>query len=391
MKTLLVTLLLLAALPAMADQTGADQLYQQGVAAYKIQDYPRAIRLFDAAIAANPAHAGALLDRAISQYEQGDLDAARDSFARLSRLADIPPPIAELVQHYREALDTPPDWNRQHNLSFGLGRSNNANQGLGNSQFEFGELDPYYLARADDYAEWQYQLDAQRLSDNHHRYLLLYQRQWQRERDANQALILGGASWQWPRAHGTVHLHGQLGQSFQNGNTLYQAGSTSVAWQQPLLTGQLWLRGGLQQRQHPQDAASSNRVWQLGASYRLPRARQQWQLDVALARDQALANRPGGERQRKEIAVQAQWLLGPRLLLQANIGWTQEQQAEIFSSLFGDTRRRDNTVSQGLGLQWQLPENEQLTLGWQRQKQRSNIVLYAISQQEWRLGWQKSW
>lgn len=391
MKTLPATLLLLAALPAMADHTDTEQLYQQGVAAYKIQDYTRAIRLFDAAIAANPAHAGARLDRAISQYEQGDLDAARDSFTRLSRLPDIPQPIAELVQHYIEALNTPADWNRQQSLGLSLGRSNNANQGPGNSRFEFGELDPYYLARADSYAEWQYQLDTQRLSDNHRRYLLLYQRQWQSERDANQALILGGASWQWPRANGTIHLHGQLGQSFRNGTTLYQAGSTSLAWQQPLLTGQLSLRGGLQQRQHPQDQASSNRVWQLGASYRLPRARQQWQLDINLAKDQALANRPGGGRLKTDITIQAQWLLHPRLLLQADIGWHQEQQAQAFSPLFGDTRRRDNTASQGLGLQWQLPQNQQLTLGWQRQKQDSNIALYAISRQEWQLGWQKSW
>lgn len=391
MKKLLATVLLLASLPVMADSAAADALYLQGVAAYKVQDYTLAIRLFDAAIAANPAHAGARLDKAISQYEQGDLDGARASFNELSRLAAIPQPIAELVQHYLEALEPPPEWHWQHSFSTGLGRSNNANQGLSNSQFDFGELDPYYLARADGYAEWQYQADAQRLSDNHRRYLLLYQRQWQTERDANQALILGGASWQWSRAYGTVHLNAQLGQSFQNANTLYQAGSSSVAWQQAMLTGQLWLNAGLQQKRHPQDAANSNRVWQVGASYRLPMARQQWQLDVSLAKDQALGNRPGGQRQRTDINLQAQWLLAPRLVLQAETGWRKEVQSEAFSGLFGDTRRTDQIFNSALTLQWLASADSSWQLGWLRKSQRSNIALYDIASHEWRLGWKKNW
>lgn len=391
MRMLLATMLLLASLPAMADSTAVESLYLQGVAAYKVQNYPLAIQLFDEVIAAHPAHAGARLDKAISQYEQGDLDAARAGFNELANLPDVPPQITELVQHYLEALAPPLAWYWQQSAGVAAGRSNNANQGLSRSRFDFGELDPYYLARPDNYAELQYQAEAQRLSDNHRRYVMLYQRQWQTETDANQALVLGGASWQWPRAYGTVHFHGQLGQSFQGNNALYRMASSSLAWQQPLLSGQLWLRGGVQQKQYPNDAANSNRVWQLGVSYRLPLAWQQWQIDFSLAKDQARGARPGGDRHRGEVALRAQWLLSQQLKLQADISWRQEQQSQIFSPLFAGIRRQDTTLGQGLQLQWHLPARQQLSLGWLHQQQRSNIPLYTIRQQEWQLGWQKSW
>lgn len=369
----------------------SEDLYQQAVRAYQQHQYQQAIQLFDAVIAANPNHAGAMLDRAISLYENGDLGAAEDSFRQLAQLTDVPPAIGELVQHYLEALATPPEWNLQQTLQLQAGRSNNANQGLGSNQFEFGLLDPYYLARPDHYTDLQYIADGQRLSDNHRRYALVYHRQFRQEHEANQTLLLAGSSWQWPLTRGKVQLDAQLGHHRQDNRTLYNSAGLGLAWQQPLLAGQFQLGSQWQLRHQSGAGYNGNTQAQLAASYRQSSSGWLWQLEYSLSQDRPQTTRPGGTRYRHELALQSQYLLGPRWLLQGEISRYREQQTEAFSPLFGELRRRDHSTRAQLGLSWALAGNQRLTLSWQAQDLRSNISLYSVAHQEWALGWQQVW
>lgn len=386
-----------------ADPYNVELSYRIGVLAYQQGDLASALEMFERTVALNPGHAGALLDMAITCFDRGEYDDAEALFQRLEALPESARParVSRVVRAYRariRALRSP--WQPQLVTTLAMGYNSNANQGLASSIVTLPadialEVDPALQAQADPFAEVALDLRSERALAGGRLGLAvgLRARRWATQNDYRQGWLVAGADYlyplapQWQVQAALYGVEGRLG-----GMAVQRTVLSSVQLTRQPGPFSQWLRWEAAGRQFPEsrpyDSSSQRYVAGLGW------ATQRWQVrsEAGYTRDTARHDRPGGNRQRYDLLLEADYRLLPAWTLAGSVQAEYErQQAPFNRTEFGNFYRTDRTRSSSLSLAWQPQDRQRWALSLNRYRLASTLDLYDLGRTEVRLEWQHAW
>lgn len=357
--------------------------------------YTSAIDELESIVNSQPSNLGALLDLAIARCLSGAPDQAARIFLQLESRPDLPPPIAEVIAYYRSGHCTPRPIGLLGLIAAGVGYAHNLNlaplssviplPGLGvdlalaegsrprssaYSQLEGGLLFPLTVDR-----RWTLGAFAQSL-----RHVEGYSRDY--DLGSAQASLnyrnggIGGfpGRTEAQLAHARLWLGGRahLGATVASGSMLAPLGTD-------------WSAGGAL-------AATRLAYSELGAfnSRQLElRARSRWQssavrltVDAGWHHDEALAQRPGGDRRGPVLQIQANWLAGPRDAVDLTLRQTWLRDASPYNvTLFGDLRRSSRQTSLQFAWRHALTPRLNARLDYRYHLSRDPLQLFVYNAQ----------
>ena len=368
-------ILMLPALPmaAYANNATLDIIDYEKAQVYLREDNKReAIKILSALVDRDSMNLGALLDLAIAQCQSNDEASAQAHFDRLSQISDIPPVIADLVSYYREKCRPPtPTWTKFTALS--LGHVNNLNQAPSAEYFylaplnlnlkiadsarpindEFRALDAG-ISRSDSSAGWNFGAFIQDTA-----YLT----------SKDYDTLQGYAKVGYRLKQGDFDLEGlallshlSIGRrSYLISNSVSGSAMHAVPNYENLDLGIAGTFIYLNYLTMPDYAARVGDVrgflqWRPSPGLRL-------KVEYGLIEDNALRQRPGGDKTGQSLQLHGIWQLSPSQQLELLQGQTRLLDQTAYSpAFFGNAKRRPHLVTWSAAWRYQFREDMQIKL-----------------------------
>lgn len=341
-----------------------------------------AVEGLSAIVARNPNHRGALLDLALAYCQEALPHKAETLFERLLELPDLPPAIQEVIKFYRMgACQAPsPVWRTM--LATGFGRAQNLNQAPKNGNLYLPPLDiTLQLAEKSrpqtaNFLITEAVLLRQPDSLGWGGGLFLQNGTYGQQGAFDYTLTTGLLTRRTQVGAAQVELQGVLLNQQYDGhnhlNSMSLAGSAIWGGQAGLIASaatfnypnlpdyrsqQLELRGRLQ--------SNKNNVLNLVG-------------DVGWNIDQALADRPGGNRAGPLAQITAQWAFAPNQSLEAihRLAWKHD--SKPYSALFfGDVHRQNRQISTYAAWRYRISKNWQWRVEGRHANSTDTVSLFT--------------
>lgn len=347
-------------------------------------------------IAAGPRHAGEWLDLALLQCALGHADEAEQLFRTIEQRFDPPPGIAEIIAGQRRQGCA--SWKRQQqwSLTTAYGYDQNVNQGASNGSYTIGgsdtplQLASEYLPKADRYGllTADYMADLNQNGDL--AFFQLHARQNQHLSHYNTLSVLAGLDhpWRWRRwrlrasaSVGALSLGGRL---YQN-----QAQAQLRAVLPLPLPPSLDLSAlaGVSLINYRTLSNFNSRIGELRAILAYHSERHQAQLSAGWLKDEAVASRPGGDRNGWNASLYGRSALGERFEGEFDVSMQQWRGTSPYSPGLIDQLRRQRTASVRATLSYALTPNSALQLEWRRVGNHENISIFQYDNHVLQLSW----
>ncbi|WP_312515937.1 tetratricopeptide repeat protein [Massilia sp.] len=377
-----------------ADQTAGRQedLYRAALRALAEGRLEDASALLQRVIAAEPRHAGAWLDLAISQCELGNTAEAERLFSSLQQRFDLPAAIAETIGRYRATgCGTPlPRQGGAWLLAATRGHDDNVNQGANDSRFTIGtgsaqteyELDAAFLPKADDFSQLTAAYVRPLGSGGTNLIVQAYSRWHEEERSQDTVSMLGALEHTWTPGGWRLRGTGALGYVTLD-RSLYQRQQqvqlrATPAWKMPANT-EFAFSGNLSRIEYPTRPAYDSTMAEFGGIFGYRGKRSLAQATLTRLHDDSTDGRPGGDR--KGWFGSLQWVgeATGRLALEGGLSWQHWRSSALYSPGLIETRRRQNTATLRTAANWQLRQHYSVVLEWRATLNRENIALFQYN------------
>lgn len=384
-----------AAPPVVADRyTAALELLDAGHLA-------DALPHLQAVLAANPGHAGALLDLALARCGLGQTARGLALLDQLEADFSPPPALHQLIRRFRDTLCQPaPPPSRRIIWSVAAGHSSNINQASSATTVRLGsgtatldlQLDPQYRPRSG--ALYGADLDIRQGIPGHSALegsLYLSALSYPGNERYNTLLLRGTLGHRQPLGGGLLESR-LIASHLTLGGQTYQLGlGLQGEWQSQHLAGsQLGLR--IDHFHYPQDhrydarwtEAWLGKTWQAATALRL-QGRLGWLID------QAVAKRPGGDRSGPvlQLGLEAEPFAGQHIewLMRAAV---QPDASPYNPQLFGPLHRKAHSTQQVIAWQQALDQGSALRLEWRQQRLEDKPSLFSYKSQTIFIYWLNS-
>ena len=386
----LVGLLGLAGMALAAEDLGLNNdeaVYREALDDLSHGDNQRAISKLDALVTRMPSHVGALLDLAIAYCQSATPDKAGPLFDRLSQLPQLPPAIGELIFYYRaNCLPTAPPWRGY--VAIGVGRANNFNQSPGTDYFYLGSLGvALQLAktawpRDDNFRIVEATVYRQSSESGWGGGVAFQGINYRRSDDYDSSFVQANIAYRY-KTEGAVQLEAQayFGQFLLGGKSYLTSQALILSSMRSLSADGQWQFGGvgsvtyLNYLDLPEYRA---RIVEERMRLKwLPGYRLNVQGELGWNHDQAMSNRPGGDKNGpvSQLIVQWEYLPGQLLELVNRSAWLADKDP-YSPAFFGDEKRRSHLSSWYAAWRYQLPENFTVRLEARRGVNDDTIPLF---------------
>lgn len=366
----------------------------QSIAEGRQNDASEALRRL---IGMEPQNAGAWLDLALTQCELGHAKEAERLFQEIvDRFA--PPPVLLEVIARRRALGCT-GWQPQSRFSVTLGRGsdNNLNQGASSPTFSIGSGDyridlqllPEYLPQRDQYtalsADYSRSVTANGAA-------AFVQFQTQRNDSLSRydtTSLVGGMDLPWRRGNWNMRSTGSLA-LLSLGGQLYQAQS-QVQTQMTHALGermQLGLAANIAHAAYQTLPNFNSNTWEMRSQVNYRGSRTLTQASASYLVDNALGQRPGGDRHGWLVRLNGRAILGEKV--SGELGWSRQvwQSDKPYSPGVIDQTRHQQLQIWRSALSYQIAPRQSLTLEWRVVNNDENISIFEYNDKQVKLSWQ---
>ncbi len=349
-----------------ADSDDADSLtYKQGLTELGLGNTQSAIEKFQAIVARQPRHQGALLDLALAYCQLGMIEQASVLLDRLKVQPDLPPGIGEVVSHYQNGAckTKEPQWRAM--LAMGVGQASNLNQAPGNGLLYLAplgvtlQLSDKSRPKADSFFITEATVSRQATGSGLSMGVFLQGTGYARESDFDNTLTQGVLSYRSQLGQATLDSQGALWHQTLAGQDRLTSLSLSTSAMWPVAAPTLpltpsWQVGGVASWsgfEYPNLPSYRSQLWELRArtSY-LQDASLKFSADLGWSVDQALADRPGGNREGPVAQLGVYWALAQNQTLELIHKRTWMSDVAPYSPVFFGDVRRSNQQSSWYGV-----------------------------------------
>ncbi len=346
-----------------AAEVSADEndAYNQALTELGLGNTQSAIEKFQALVARQPRHQGALLDLALAYCQLGLTEQAGVLFERLKGQPDLPPGIGEVVNHYQSGVCKPkvPQWRAM--LAVGVGQASNLNQAPGSGLLYLAplgvtlQLSDKSRPKADAFFITEATLSRQATGPGLSMGVFLQGTGYARESDFDNTLAQGVLSYRRQLGQATWDTQGALWHQTLAGQDRLTSlsATTSAMWPvagptQPLAPA--WQVGGVASWsgfEYPNLPSYRSQLWELrGRANYLHGPALRVSSDLGWSVDKALADRPGGDREGPVAQLGVYWTLAQNQTLELvhKRSWMSDS-APYSPVFFGDVRRSNQQSS----------------------------------------------
>lgn len=369
-----------------------EQLYREALRALAEGRLEEAAAMLQRVIAAEPRHAGAWLDLAISQCELGNTAEAERLFTGLQQRFTLPSAIAETIARYRATgcgRPTP----RQGGawlLAATRGHDDNVNQGANDPRFTIGtgsaqteyELDPSFLPKQDSFSQLAGSYVRPLGSGGSSALVQAYSRWHDTQRSQDTTSLLGAVEHTWKPGGWRLRGTAALGYVTLD-RTLYQRQQqlqlrATPSWKMPDKT-EFTLLGNLSRMEYPTRPAYDGTMVEVGGIFGYRGKRNLTQATLTGMRDDSRDGRPGGDRNGWFGSLQWYGEVASRLTLEGGLTWQHWRSKQLYSPGLIETRRRQDTAALRSAVNWQLRSHYVAVLEWRATLNRENISLFQYN------------
>ena len=344
-----------------------------------------------------PQHAGAWLDLALTQCELGHAKEAERLFQEIIERFSPPPVLLEMIARRRALGCSKWQAKSQFSVALGRGTDSNLNQGANSPTFSIGSGDyrvdlqllPEYLPQHDQYTVLSSGY-SRSISTNGAAAFLQFQTQ---QNDTlsryNTTSLVGGMDLPWRWASWNMRSTGSLA-LLSLGGQLYQTQSQ----------GQMQMLHALGERMQFGLAANvahaaykilpnfNSNTWEARSLFSYRNRRVLTQASLSYLSDNALADRPGGDRRGWLARLNVRAGLSQRFF--GDLGWTRQywQSDKPYSPGVIDQIRQQHLQIWHGALNYRLSPRQSLILEWRAVKNAENISLFEYDDRQIKLSWQ---
>ena len=341
-----------------------------------------AIKGFSAIVARNPNHQGALLDLALAYCQEALPYKAEVLFERMLASPDLPPAIQEVINFYRLGACQAPSPVWRTILASGFGRAQNLNQAPQSGLLYLPplgitlQLAEKSRSQTDNFLITEAVLLREPDSSGWGGGLFLQNGTYGQQGAFDYILTTGLLTRRTQVGAAQVEIQGVLLNQQYDGhnhlNSMSLAGSAIWGGQAGLIASaanfnypnlpdyrsqQLDLRGRLQ--------SNKNNAFSLV-------------VDVGWNIDQALADRPGGNRAGPLAQITAQWAFAPNQSLEAIHRLAWKHYSKPYSALFfGDVHRQNRQISTYAAWRYRVSKNWQWRVEGRRATSTDTVSLFT--------------
>lgn len=375
-----------------AETDHQEALYHAALQALADGRIEEASGMLQRVVNAEPRHAGAWLDLAISQCELGNAAEAERLFDGLQQRFALPEGILQTLARYR-ATGCGKKPTRQSSawlLAATRGHDDNVNQGASDPRFTIGtgsalteyELDPSFLPRGDNFS----QLAASHVralgSSGTSAIVQAYSRWHDQERSQDTASVLGALERIWKPDGWTLRGTAALGY-VRLDRALYQRqqqlqARVSPPWKMPEGTD-FAFSGNLSRVQYPTRPVYDGTTVELGGIFGYRGKRSLTQLTLTQLHDDSTDSRPGGDRDGWFGGLQWYGEANSQLALEGGLSWQHWRSKTVYSPGLIDARRRQDTTTLRTAANWRLRPHTTVVVEWRATLNRENISLFQYN------------
>ncbi len=344
-----------------------------------------------------PQHAGAWLDLALTQCELGHAKEAERLFQEIIDRFSPPPVLLEMIARRRAQGCSKWRPKSQFSVALGRGTDSNLNQGANNPTFSIGSGDyrvdlqllPEYLPQHDQYTVLSSGY-SRSISTNGAAAFLHFQAQ---QNDTlsryDTTSLIGGMDLPWRWRSWDMRSTGSLA-LLSLGGQLYQTQSQAQMQMLHALGGrmQFGLAATVAHAAYKILPDFNSNTWEARSLLSYRNKRLQTQASVSYLADDALADRPGGDRQGWLARLNLRASLSQRFF--GDLGWTRQywQSDKPYSPGVIDQIRQQHLQIWHGALNYRLGPRQSLILELRAVKNAENISLFEYDDRQIKLSWQ---
>lgn len=370
--------------PPSSPEQEQDALYQQALHELDAGRLAAAAELLAHVIKAEPRHAGAWLELAITQCSLGNAEQAEQLFHEIEQRFDPPQGIRDVIAQHRAsgcrlANDRAASWV----VSAGRGHDTNVNQGASSPTFSVGgvpgELAPEFLPHPDSYKLLTASY-VQPLSPSGTQAIVqLYARRHDHEHEQDSNSLLLGIEHNWTIGRWRTRATGAVGNATLDGKLYQRQAQLQLRAAPPItLPNNLDLAfiSNLSRVSYPTRDAYNATTYELGGQLTYRDRRSQLQATLSTLRDHGALERPGGDRSGFFSSLQWFGALDAKLYAEAGLSHQRWRGDQVYSPALIDLVRHQRTTNVRAALQWYFLSNLSLQLEGRVVRNRENIALF---------------
>ncbi|MGF6275044.1 tetratricopeptide (TPR) repeat protein [Massilia sp. UYP11] len=378
--------------PSAGEADQQEELYRAALRALSDGRVEEAAALLERVVAAQPRHAGAWLDLAITHCELGNSNEAERLFSGLQQRFALPEPIVETIARYR-ATGCGNRTAREGGawlLAATRGHDDNVNQGASDPRFAIGtgsarteyELAPDFLPKGDNFSQLTLSTVHPLGGAATNAIVQAYSRWHDRERSQDTALVVGAVEHTWKPGGWLLRGTAALGYVTLD-RALYQRQKQlqmrlSPPWKMPE-GAEFTLSGNLSQVEYPTRPAYDGTTIELGGIAGYRGGRSLTQATLTRLHDDSTNGRPGGDRDGWFGSLQWYGAATSRLSLEGGVAWQHWRSQALYSPGLIDTRRRQDTATLRTAVNWKLHSRYSVVVEWRSTLNRENISLFQYN------------
>ena len=375
-----------------AETEQQEELYRAALRALSDGRVEEAAALLERIVSAQPRHAGAWLDLAITHCELGNTVEAERRFSGLQQRFALPEPIVETIARYR-ATGCGHTTARKGSgwlLAATRGHDDNVNQGASDPRFTLGtgsaqteyELAPDFLPKSDNFSQLTLSTVHPLGGAGTNAIVQAYSRWHDQQRGQDTALALGAVEHTWKPGGWLLRGTAALGYVTLD-RTLYQRQKQlqmrlSPSWK--MQEGvDFAFSGNLSRVEYPTRPVYDGTTIELGGIAGYRGGRSLTQATLTRLHDDSTDGRPGGDREGWFGSVQWYGAATNQLSLEGGIAWQHWRSQALYSPGLIDTRRRQDTATLRTAVNWKLHPRYSVILEWRSTLNRENISLFQYN------------
>jgi len=381
-----------AATAPLAQGNDEEDVYRAALRALADGRVEEAAALLQRVVVAEPRHAGAWLDLAITQCELGHSAEAERLFSSLQQRFALPDGIIETIARYRatgcgkKVVRKGGAWL----MAATRGRDDNVNQGASDPRFTLGsggflteyELDPTFLPKGDNFSQLAVSNVRPLGSTGVSAIFQAYSRWHDTISSQDTASALAAVERTWKP--GAWQLRGTAAVGYVTlDRTLYQRQQqlqlrASPPWTMPKNTD-FAFSGNLSRVEYPTRPAYDGTMAELGGIFGYRGKRSLTQVTLTRLHDDSTDSRPGGDRNGWFGGVQWYGEATSQVALEGGLNWQNWRSQTLYSPGLIETRRRQNTATLRTAASWRFRPHYSVVMEWRATFNRENISLFQYN------------
>jgi len=395
--------------PALSAEDATDPSREEYLQAMRLMaagDREAASRLLSRIVQNTPQHAGAMLDLAIVQCELGNAQTAAWLFQSVVERFRPPPDMIEMIRTLQASGCLGPataNQGRRHFIYLARGTDSNVNRGASTRFFTIaGPTGPgltlpiadAYLPKSDQFLLLAGELTREFRPSGMPAFRGFVQFQARRHDSlsAYDTNLLGvgaelpfqAASWEW-RATGSAS-------GLTYGGNFYQAQQRlelfAAPLAQPLPNARIGGLAAITRTAYRSLPNFDSRASELGLQIEAGSRRLLFKGNLGVARDDAIANRPGGDRSGSFASGLAQFAIVGELVGEVSITEQRWDGSSNYAPGIIDRIRNQRLRSGAASLMLPITRNQGLRLELRQTRNRESIPIFAYEGRQIALGWQ---